>query len=212
MRIIFQALTWAGENADIINLSWSLGSMEPEGTGLNRLIKELVNSRKLIFAAASNAGLNEDRPWPANRPGVFCIHATDEDGIIDDRMNLEATDKYDNFATLGCGIRSYWDGKPVSIRGTSFAAPVAAAMAANILEFMRRTRPGIGQDYMNFKRMSELFRDMTGNQTKGSYHKLRPWKTGLFDGAQQIEDVAEKLMKHWNGTLKRDNEGTAIWD
>ena len=40
-----------------------------------------------------------------------------------------------NLTTLGAAVESEWKSKKVYKSGTSFATPVAAAFAANILEF-----------------------------------------------------------------------------
>ncbi|KAF5593782.1 subtilisin [Fusarium subglutinans] len=132
-----KALEWAGEQADIINLSFGLGQQCPSPQ-LKQVLDKLVLDRKLIFAAASNSGGNRSRPWPANHPGVFCIHVTNERAVPNLNMNPVAKSTMDNFATLGENIQSYWQGEERCISGTSFATPVAAAIAANILEFARR--------------------------------------------------------------------------
>ena len=43
-----------------------------------------------------------------------------------------------SFATLGVAIESAWAGQSLYLTGTSFATPIAAGIAANILEFARR--------------------------------------------------------------------------
>ncbi|KAG4292644.1 hypothetical protein FPRO06_12132 [Fusarium proliferatum] len=104
---LVEALKWAGENADIINLSFSLGKMpDPE---LAQAIEDLVDRhQKLIFAAASNEGSLGTRMWPAKAPGVFAIHATNDLGQLDTALNPGKENDRDNFAVLGSQIESYW--------------------------------------------------------------------------------------------------------
>ncbi|KAG5783449.1 hypothetical protein H9Q73_002867 [Fusarium xylarioides] len=197
-----EALEWAGEHADIINLSFGLGQSCPSPR-LYEVLTKLVSNRKLIFAAASNSGGNRSRPWPANHPGVFCIHTTNQRGNTNRDMNPSAEHENDNFATLGENIESYWNGEKRCISGTSFATPIAAAMAANILEFARRN---LSTDEVHnlqaYGPMRKLFRHkMTDNgKTKGVYHYIKPWSNQLWGENGSNEDVAgifRELLVHW---------------
>ncbi|RKK27086.1 hypothetical protein BFJ66_g15799 [Fusarium oxysporum f. sp. cepae] len=197
-----KALEWAGEQADIINLSFGLGQLCPSPR-LKEVLDKLVLNRKLIFAAASNSGGNRSRPWPANHSGVFCIHATNERAVPNLNMNPIAKSSTDNFATLGENIQSYWMGEKRCISGTSFATPIAAAMAANILEFARRN---LSEDeayaLQAYGPMRRLFRNkMTDNgETNGAYHCIKPWSDQLGGGQANNEDVARvfrEFLVHW---------------
>ncbi|KAI3320650.1 peptidase S8/S53 domain-containing protein [Xylariaceae sp. AK1471] len=192
---ILQALQWAVcKDADIINLSFGLGS-KPDYSLAQEINKMVMNS-KLIFAAASNTGQFGGRTWPATAPGVFAIHATNEYGTVDTDMSPEPHPHKDNFATYGCDIESYWKDHYRSISGTSFAAPIAAAIAANIVEFIRRQQPSIAEVFTNYRIMSGLFRrHMTVNSKDGKYHTFMPWAKGLWDEDNEIEDVGEKLYE-----------------
>ncbi|KAL7943958.1 peptidase S8/S53 domain-containing protein [Trichoderma barbatum] len=195
---LVKALEWAGKNADIINLSFSLGSTaEP---GVERVIKNLISNNKLIFAAASNTGGYGSRLWPAKQPGVFAIHAANEFGTVDPDMNPQPLTNTDNFSTLGCKVNSYWGGHHRSISGTSFATPVAAATAANILEYARRTQPeNVVKGLTRYSAMRTLFRNyMTLNKVEGAYHSFHPWAEGLWDGKTKREDIARVL---WNVSI-----------
>ncbi|EWG35898.1 hypothetical protein FVEG_14583 [Fusarium verticillioides 7600] len=197
-----EALEWAGEQADIINLSFGLGQQCPS-LQLERVLDKLVLNRKLIFAAASNSGGNRSRPWPANHPGVFCIHATNERAVPNLNMNPVAKSSVDNFATLGENIQSYWQGEERCISGTSFATPIAAAMAANILEFVRRNlRVDEAYALQAYGPMRRLFRyKMTDNgETNGAYHCIKPWSDQLWGSGANNEHVARvfsEFLIHW---------------
>ncbi|KAK4209363.1 intracellular serine protease [Rhypophila decipiens] len=191
-----KALKWAGEHADIINLSFGLRLGEAsQYKDLQDEITRLVKARKLIFAAASNTGGNGTRPWPANQLGLFCIHAANEPGKpnrVD--MNPDPEEWLDNFSTLGQEINSYWKGEYRSISGTSFATPVAAAIAANVLEFARhKLSADVVTHFSSYGGMRTLFRShMVNNSMNGVYHYLRPWKEGLWDGRTE-DEVAARL-------------------
>lgn len=164
------------------------------GIEINRLVRE----KKLIFAAASNTGGNGSRPWPASHPGVFCIHATDERGVTNPRMNPTALGNVDNFATLGDKIESYWGGKRRCISGTSFATPIAAAIAANVLDFARRhLAPDDANMFARYGVMRILFRNhMTENgDANGVYHYIKPWRKGLWEVGAESVMVVEKLKE-----------------
>lgn len=154
------------------------------------------DENKLVFAAASNTGGNGSRTWPANQVGVFCIHAANERGTVDPDMNPHALAGRDNFATYGCGIESYWNGHYRSISGTSFATPIAAAIAANIIDIARRKLPSHEADELSrYKTMKDLFRThMTDNHLDGRYHYIKPWKEGLWDQASDADQVVQKLQ------------------
>ncbi len=181
-------------------MSFSPGmAPDPE---LTNALRVLVRERKkLVFAAASNLGPHCSRPWPANQAGVFCIHATAEDAAIDKTMNLQplgpvpgSTVTQPNLATLGCGILSCWDGNHESISGTSFATPVAAAIAANVLEYARRVLPAGEDQFRGYRNMKTLFLDhMTDNNMPGTYHKLKPWES-LWNSCTSDNAICDVLI------------------
>jgi len=172
-----------------------LGVLEQQK--LTNKIKELVLAKKLIFAAASNTGGNGSRPWPAKEPGVFCVHAANERGNTSRDMNLTPDAILDNFSTLGLDIASHWNGSDRSISGTSYSTGVAAAISANVLEFARSTLPPeVASHFSIYGTMRRLFRShMVENSSSSMYHYLKPWRKGLWDGDQSIEEVAAQLEK-----------------
>jgi hypothetical protein len=90
----------------------------------------------LVFAAAGNWGLNWPRAFPASQEGVFCIYASDGNGYRD---KIDPKDEGESsFTTLGVAIPSQWKSKNIYVTGTSYAAPIAASIAATILEFTRQ--------------------------------------------------------------------------
>jgi hypothetical protein len=90
----------------------------------------------LVFAAAGNWGLNRNPAFPAQQSGVFCIYASDGNGYRD-KINPPNKGNY-SFTTLGVAIPSRWNEQDTFVTGTSYATPIAATIAAVILEFARR--------------------------------------------------------------------------
>jgi hypothetical protein len=119
----------------------------------------LVERGKIILAAASNSGGNETRAYLANQDGVFCIHVSDGKG---NKVGINpAPISGNNFSTLGNAIDSMWNGEEVHINELSFAMPVAAAVAANALEFIRHNLAGKNdppQEFYTHRGMRTLFR------------------------------------------------------
>lgn len=190
-------MKWAGEHADIINISLGLdGAAKGK---MQRVIDDIVTKKgKLIFAAASNSGGNGVRAYPATGRGVFAIHATKGNGSHpEEDMNPPAQGSgMDNFATLGCGIPSRWKGDDVLISGTSFATPIAAAIAANALEFARlapahlQSSPGYFSSYRGMRHLLHMMSSKVGN-----YDYIRPWADGMFRSECRIPEMQEKLQR-----------------
>ncbi|KAG4282129.1 hypothetical protein FPRO06_11032 [Fusarium proliferatum] len=188
------ALRYAGTFADIITLSFGLDDAAQQV--LQPVIVKLVKSQKLIFAAASNSGGNGKRAYPANQCGVFAIHATKGDGSPPDNLNPPALNGVDNFATLGWEIPSFWNGNKVVIKGTSFATPIAAALAANLMEIIRctpTTEDGKGSRRVSgYGDMHKLLSTM--QHEIGNYQYLRPWAQGMFDGSKDLSEMQDVLQ------------------
>ncbi|KHN95673.1 Peptidase S8/S53, subtilisin/kexin/sedolisin [Metarhizium album ARSEF 1941] len=140
---IAEAIDWAvTEGCDIINMSFSIDpELVPKASHnkVEEAIDRADGKGKILFAAASNCGGNGKRPYPASNQKVICVHATD--GLGNDAgINPPKEGVPDYFSTLGVGIKFLWDEQYVFKSGTSFATAVAAAIAANTLEFAKYWR------------------------------------------------------------------------
>lgn len=102
-------------------------------------IDEAIYQRVVCFAAASNYGGNSARAYPAARRQVIGVHACDGLGNSTGigAINPNPMHKKLNFSTLGIAVKSKWKGESVWKTGTSFATPIAAALAANLLQFSK---------------------------------------------------------------------------
>lgn len=122
---IVKALGWlAGRNPAVINISL----VGPANKLLERAIR-IVRSRGIgVVAAVGNDGPAAPPQYPASYPGVLAITAVDSHG----RALPEAGKaKHIDFAAPGADMAAALPGKGYAkVRGTSFAAPLAAARLA----------------------------------------------------------------------------------
>ena len=104
---------------------------------VRRAIVDAAAKDILIFAAASNGGGNDGLAFPAREDQVICIGSTDGEGNKSDFTPGPHVCK--NFSTLGEAVKSSWPGGTNQRKsGTSYATPIAAGIAALVLDFMRQ--------------------------------------------------------------------------
>ncbi|EXU96516.1 peptidase S8 family protein [Metarhizium robertsii] len=189
---IAEAVNWALEHGcDIISMSFGMNpSLVPEASLFNvqNAIHRAATARKIMFAAASNCGGNGPRAYPASDPSVICTHAADGNGY-DGGINPPKGDHADYFSTLGMAIGCIWDERCVYKSGTSFATPVAAAIAANVLDYAAYSVAAgklTDQRYRELRQsqgMKKAFTKFLSVQMQ-HYRYVAPWhfwKTGVTD-------------------------------
>jgi hypothetical protein len=77
--------------------------------------------------------------------------------------------------------------------------PIAAAVAANVIEFTRHKLPKeVAENFEWYAVMNHLLRRLTENREKGHYHCFRPWVKGFWDRVGDIDEthilgICEKL-------------------
>jgi hypothetical protein len=113
---------------------------------LEGAIQRAHQAHILMFAAASNNGANNGRSFPARHQQVICIHSTDANGNRS-RFSPTVITADNNFATIGESIESAWPeylSNPAANKasvahksGTSFATPIAAGIAAFLIQYAR---------------------------------------------------------------------------
>lgn len=132
---------------DIISMSFGYPTNQIDGYEELEMALLYAHSKNvLLFAAASNSGANLDRAYPARDPHVICVHSTDSDGNRS-KFSPTALARDPNIATIGEAVQSAW---PVHLcdmsvnpdcvqykSGTSYATPIAAGVAAFLLQYAR---------------------------------------------------------------------------
>lgn len=183
-----QAIDWAlDEKVDIISMSFGF---ENENEAIDEAIDRAFKADKLIFAAASNEGGNKRRSRLGRSPSVICVHACDGKGNKGG-MSPSPLRRKENFATLGVAVKSRWKGKTVYKSGTSFATPMAAAIAANVLEFANfKCNLSIKHRKLLYSRsgMAKLFEAIS--EERDGYDYVQPGR--LWDDKDETE-LAEDI-------------------
>lgn len=126
---IARALGWLAQaGAPVINISL----VGPPNILLEAAVKALIARGHLVVAAVGNDGPAAPPLYPAAYPGVVAVTG------VDARRHLlpEASrGSHVDFAAPGSDMAAAGvDGGFVSVRGTSFAAPIAAGLLARFLE------------------------------------------------------------------------------
>jgi hypothetical protein len=130
--------------------------------------------------------------------GIIAIHATDGYG---NPCDINSTTDYpESFATLGKDIESMWKpdkcrSKQVFVTGSSFATPVAAAIAADVLEYARWNLNLTIEEkkrLYSWPYMKKIFAKMAGDNPRGGYGYVQPW-TLWEKGYKHVKDVKDVL-------------------
>jgi len=123
------ALAWlAGERVPVINLS----IVGPPNRALERAVGALIRRGHVLVAAVGNDGPAAPPLYPASYPGVVGVSAVDRRGQV---LPEAARGAQVMFAAPGSDMVSAAPGAPPykRVRGTSFAAPIVAALLAEKL-------------------------------------------------------------------------------
>ena len=123
------ALAWlATEQVGVINLS----IVGPANRTLERVVAAMVRRGHLLVAAVGNDGPAAAPLYPASYPGVVGVSAVDKRGRV---LPEAGRGPQVMFAAPGNNMVSAAPGEPPyrQVRGTSFAAPIVAAMLASAL-------------------------------------------------------------------------------
>lgn len=150
-----------------------------------------IKAPRVMFAAASNNGKNERRAFPARyEPWVVCVHASDGNGN-DGGIN-PPLERGINFMTLGMGLKlqeRHWVNvgktrqptyKTAFRSGTSFATPIAAGVAATVMDLADRVSAIKERTKKKIRRCEEMRKVLelmsTPKQPYGDqYCFLAPW-------------------------------------
>jgi hypothetical protein len=170
----------------------------------------------IMFAAASNRGSLEGVrriAFPARMNQIISINSSDGFGSKS-RFSPSPRDNDDNFSIVGEAVEVAW---PISLleggirltSGTSIATPIAAGVAALVLEYVSQRGPedmeeshpiaNVGRLW-HYDGMRAILTSMSGGSTIDGYHWIQPWNvfakfgnTSHLDVAREISYVLENL-------------------
>jgi hypothetical protein len=157
----------------------SFGFQKPI-TIINRAIKYANSHDVIMFAATSNGGGNEEVAFPASAHDyVIGVNSTDAWGGKSD-FTPNVLPLSENFSILGEAVESSWpkhleQGPRQCRSGTSYATPIAAGTAANMLFYVRMKVDNEERvkEVTSCRGMKKLLLSMAAPTDGYSY--VRPW-------------------------------------
>jgi len=132
------AIKWALDcKVDIIAIPMGVHTISPD---LHDAVYEAADKHVLIFASATTGqgGFDRQIPYPARLRKVFCIFATDGNGMISN-FNPPPRPSTLNFAILGESVKLPQWKEPIS--GTFVSTAIATGLCAALLEFAHQRDP-----------------------------------------------------------------------
>ncbi|KAJ3549806.1 hypothetical protein NM208_g304 [Fusarium decemcellulare] len=167
---------------DMIVMSFGFGTRDPV---LEKAIDHAISKKVLIFAAASNDGKN--RPdgvaWPASKMGVFCVHSAD--GLGNPSPFTPSPRENMKIMVLGECVLSAWPrrllkgsnlGDHKYMSGTSCATPIAAGIAAVVLDYARRfLTEDEWKDLRRYDSINRMFQKLSDTNSRSGYQWIRHW-------------------------------------
>lgn len=151
-----------------------------------------------MFAATSNDGGNEEVAFPASSHEIVIgVNSTNAWGGKSD-FTPNALPRSDNFSTLGEAVESSWprhleQGTRLCRSGTSYATPIAAGTAANMLFYVRMKLVDSEEKVKESATcggMKKLLRSMTD---PGDYLYIRPWVLWRYEDNDIIAQIKTAL-------------------
>lgn len=126
---IVGALTWMAQaRVPVVNISL----VGPPNGALGAAVKALLARGCLIVAAVGNDGPAAPALYPASYPGVIAVTGVDRRRRLLPEAGRAA---HVDFAAYGADVKvAAPGGRPASVRGTSYAAPVVAGRLAGLLD------------------------------------------------------------------------------
>jgi subtilisin family serine protease len=219
-------VTW---EVDVISMSFGCSAAVPI---IEHEIQNAASKGVVMFAAASNCGGNDLISWPACHDEVIPVYASRGDGNKYDR-NPSPDPKSENFSVVGTSLEGSWPSQIPGARttqhrsGTSGATPIAAGIAATILQLMRaekseflQRRSPLRQDVESkyYERCITSLRTSRGMKAafalmspreRDGYDYVTPWS--LLDGADGDNwDIVYKICEVQGKLLDQKRKGKRV--
>ena len=169
---ITSALAWLSEQkVGVINLSL----VGPANLTLERIVNLMLARGHIIVAAVGNDGPAAQALYPASYPGVVGVSAVDKSGKVLPEAGRGAQVM---FAAPGSQMVSASVGSPPyrQVRGTSFAAPIVAAMLAKLHPYPDQSsaKRAIAELIALAKPIGNTPNEVTGYGIVGTQYRLSP--------------------------------------
>lgn len=195
---LLEAIEHAAVQWDVQILVMSFGFLR-EDEKIRIAIQNATSNNLIVFAAASNKGLLEGRrrvAFPARMRQVIAVNSCDGFGSKS-RFTPAPKPNDDNFSVVGEAVEVAWPENLVSggkrmTSGTSIATPIAAGIAALVLEFVSQRGPEGSDTIPNVARlkhydgMHAILDSMCGTELVDGYKYIQPWN--LFSRFQNMDD------------------------
>jgi hypothetical protein len=164
--------------ADIICMSFGYDRYSPELSEIQSAILQAYSKNVILIAAAANHGGLENVSYPANQEQVICISSTDGHGNAS-RFN-PSPQQCNIFSVLGEAVPSNGAERK---SGTSFAAPIAAGIAAVTIEYLNKRkvswldeRRDVASRIKSRKGILAVMKNNLSSGERDGFRFLRPWK------------------------------------
>lgn len=192
--IKYAALDW---EVDIITMSFGWPRWHD---CVEEEIKTASSRNVILFAAASNSGLNKPVAFPANCAPVICVHSANGFGVPS-HFTPVPVDGDHNFAVLGEAVRSSWpvsrgEGHEKRQWGSSTSTPILAAIAALVLEFVNQ-KPSLTANELRLRSPKGITRVLLAmSMNRYGYNIVMPWKIlDACDGRDESQSRISNTLK-----------------
>lgn len=188
----------------------SFGFDEPISL-INEAIENVLvmKSPPLFFAATSNDGANKDMAWPAKDPRVIGVSSTDGYGVKSEFNPEEGETSYPILHAFGEGVPVSTDKPRVDkhVSGTSYATPVAAALVANLLGYIRMIacvapsadglegHSRIPERLQKMSAMIAVLKEHMQKKHENGDRSLLPWDFLNVNNPSILENIVKTLVK-----------------
>lgn len=178
-EMIAKAIMYAVNTWEVDIITMSFGFRKPIIV-IDEAIKYAFYRNVIMFAATSNDGGNDEVAFPASvHEAVIGVNSTDTWGGKSD-FTPNVLTLSENFSILGEAVESSWpkhlnQGIRQCRSGTSYATPIAAGTAANMLFYVRMNVENEAKvkDVATCRGMKKLLLSMAA--PIGGYRYIRPW-------------------------------------